>query len=302
MKSKKILITGGAGFIGRHLLTQLSELGHQLAVIDNLSVGRKNHLPKNTQLFKAHIQDKSIVNIFKKFKPEVVIHLAADNRVTSSPEETIQANVIGTFNVLKSAQVVKAKQLIFTSSAAVYGESKNLPIKETHPTKPISAYGVSKLTGELYCQQFQPYFKTSIFRFANVYGPGQSSSSEGGVVAIFIDKLLKNQKPIIYGNGQQTRDFIFVKDVVDALLLSLKSPQNHILNIGSNQPTSIIHLLELTAELINKKPNFIKKPARPIEIEKSLFSHDLATKTLGWQPKTSLESGLIQTIDYFKNL
>ena len=299
---KKILITGGAGFIGRHLLNRLSALGYKLAVLDNLSVGKKDHFPKNTKFFKASIEDQSLLRIFKKAKPEIVFHLAADNRVTSSPEKTIKANVIGTFNVLKCSQLTKIKQFVFTSSAAVYGESKTFPIKESHPTKPISAYGVSKLTGELYCQQFQPHFKTSVFRFANVYGPGQSSSSEGGVVAIFIDKLSKNQSPVIYGTGQQTRDFVFVEDVVDALILAIKNPQNYVLNIGSNQPTSIIDLLKLTAKLMGKKPKYIKKPARSVEIEKSLFSHDLASKTLNWQPRTSMEQGLAKTIEYFKDL
>ena len=299
MKSKSILITGGAGFIGKHLLKRLLASNHRLTVVDNLSVNQKNQLPKKVKFFKANIENPSILKIFKKVKPEVVFHLAADNRVTNSPEETIKANVIGTFNVLKTSQTAKVNQVIFTSSAAVYGESKIFPIKETHPTKPISAYGISKLTGELYCQQFQKDFKTSIFRFANVYGPGQSSSSEGGVVSIFINKLLKNQKPIIYGNGKQTRDFIYVADVVDALILSLNQPQNHTLNIGSNQPTTIIDLLELTAKLTGKSGQFIKKPNRPVEIETSLFSRSLAQKTIGWKPKTSLESGLIETIKHF---
>jgi len=136
--NKKILITGGAGFIGSYLLNRLTALGHRLIVVDNLSVGKKDHLPKNTKFFKANIQDSSLLKVFKATKPEVVFHLAADNRVTSSPEETIKANVIGTFNVLKCSQLAKVKQFIFTSSAAVYGESKTFPIKETHPTKPIS--------------------------------------------------------------------------------------------------------------------------------------------------------------------
>jgi len=302
MKSKKILITGGAGFIGKHLLARLSNQGHQITVIDNLTVGSKKHLTKDTIFIKANIQDPKISKIFKKVKPEVVFHLAADNRVTSSPQETIEANVIGTFNILKAGQLGKINQFIFTSSAAVYGESKTFPIKETHPTKPISAYGVSKLTGELYCQQFKSDFKTSIFRFANVYGPGQSSSSEGGVVSIFINQLLNNKKPIIYGTGKQIRDFVYVSDVVDALMLSLKKPQHHILNIGSNQTTKIIDLLKLTAKLIGKKPEYIKKPLRPIEIDKSLFSYQNALKTLNWRPTTSLKDGLTQTIEYFKNL
>lgn len=299
---KTVLVTGGCGFIGKHLVNRLSQLGYKTTIIDNLSVGKKNTLPPHTKLIKANIENPSIEKIFQKVKPQIVYHLAADNRVTSPPEATIKANVIGTFNILKCSQKAKIKQLIFTSSAAVYGESQTLPITETHPTKPISAYGISKLTGELYCQQFEKYLKTSIFRFANVFGPGQNCSSEGGVVAIFINQLLKGKKPIIYGTGQQTRDFIFVNDVVDALTSALKKPQSFCLNIGSNQSTSIKKLLNLTAKLLNKKPAFIKKPARPAEIEKSLFSHQKATKILKWKPKTSLKTGLIKTIDYFQTL
>ncbi len=298
--SYKILVTGGTGFIGKHLINRLQAQGHRLTVIDNLSASQKNQLPSNIKFYQQDIDDPALIKLFKAIKPQVVYHLAADNRITSSPQETISSNVIGTFNMLNLSKLTKVKHFIFTSSAAVYGESKNLPIKETHPTKPISAYGVSKLTGELYCQLFKNYFPSTIFRFANVYGPGQNSSSEGGVVAIFINQFLKNQKPIIYGTGKQTRDFVYVDDVIDALVLALKKPQLATLNIGSSQPTSILKLLTITSKLLNKPISYTRKPKRPVEIEKSLFSHQLATQKLGWQPKTSLTTGLQQTIDYFK--
>ncbi len=298
----KILVTGGAGFIGRHLVDRLVNLNHQVFIVDNLSVSSNKSLNKKVQFIKHDICDPSISKLFRKISPQVVFHLAADNRVTSSPKQTINSNVIGTFNILLASQKAKIKHFIFTSSAAVYGESKNLPIKEIAPTKPISSYGVSKLTGEMYCQLFKSDFKSTIFRFANVYGPGQNSTSEGGVVAIFINKFLQDKKPIIYGTGQQTRDFVFVGDVVDALVLALNQRQSIILNIGSSKEIKIIDLLKLTAQLINTKPQYIKKSKRSVEIEKSLFDSSRASAILKWNPKTSLAEGLELTINYFKKL
>jgi len=300
MKSKTILVTGGTGFIGNHLVNKLISLNYQVVVIDDLSASDKTNFPKQAKFIKAKVQDPKLNKIIKSIKPEVIFHLAAENSVSSPVNKTLTSNVIGTYNLLNSAKNNQVKHFIFTSSAAVYGESKVFPIKETHPTKPISAYGISKLTGELYCQQFREFFKTSIFRFANVYGPGQSSLNEGGVVAIFINQLLNNKKPFIYGDGYQTRDFIYVSDVVDALILSLKKPQNTTLNIGSNSEVSILALLKLIAKLLNEPADFIKKPQRLIEIKKSLFSFKLAQETLDWQPTTSLKKGLLKTIEYFK--
>ena len=283
-----ILVTGGNGFIGSHLVKKLKSLGHQVSVVDTVA--------KNGA-YNVDICRPELVKLMLKLKSQVVYHLAADNRVTGSAQATLQSNVIGTFNVLEAGRLAKIKQFIFTSSAAVYGESKQLPIKENWPTKPISAYGLSKLTDELYCCLFQEHFPATIFRFANVYGPGQSSSNEGGVVAIFIKRISEGSPIVVYGNGWQTRDFVFVGDVVDALTGALKLKKPTTLNIGSNQPTSIIHLIKVIEKLTGKKAKINYQPKRPVEIEKSLFSFDRAKKELNWRPKTSLEEGLNETIN-----
>lgn len=299
---KNILVTGGLGFIGSHLLERLIELNYSVSVIDNLSAGSTYQPPKQVKFFCQDISDPKVIDLVVKLKPQVIIHLAADNRVTSTQAEALKSNVIGTFNLLEAGKRAKIKQFIFSSSAAVYGDPASLPINETHPTRPISAYGLSKLTGELYCHQYQSDFKTSVFRFSNVYGPRQSSGSEGGIVSILIDRLLKGKKPIIYGNGQQTRDFIFVGDIVEAMILALSRPQSFTLNLGSNQSTKIITLLKTISRLMKVKPEFIKKPFRPMEIKHSLFDYSKAQKTLSWQPKTKLTAGLYETINYFTSL
>lgn len=282
----KILVTGGNGFIGSHLVRRLKSLKHKVRVVD---VAGKGH--------KLDVCSPGLAKLMVKLKPQVVYHLAADNRVTAPAEDTLKSNVIGTFNVLEACRLAKIKQFVFTSSAAVYGESKRLPIKESWPTKPISAYGLSKLTDELYCHLFRDYFPSTIFRFANVYGPRQNSSSEGGVVAIFIRKILAGQPLTVYGTGKQTRDFVYVADVVDALVAALNRPQSMTLNIGSNQPTSVISLIELIEKLVGKTAKINHQPKRPVEIEKSLFSFDLARAELKWRPRTSLEAGVNETVN-----
>lgn len=283
----KILVTGGNGFIGSHLVERLKSLGHRASVVDVAGKG-----------YNLDICSPQLPALMKKLKPEVVYHLAADNRVTGSPRDTLRSNVIGTFNVLETCRLTKIKQFIFTSSAAVYGDAKKLPIKETWPTKPISAYGLSKLTDELYCRLFAAYFPSTIFRFANVYGPRQNSSAEGGVAAIFIKRILDGQPIAVYGNGKQTRDFVYVGDVVDALAAALYKPKEMTLNIGSNRPTSVIHLIKVIEKLTGNIAKINYRPKRPVEIDKSLFSFEAAKKTLNWRPKTSLEQGLNETINF----
>lgn len=300
--NKKILVTGGLGFIGSHLLEKLNDLNYLTFVIDNFAAGSQYQAPKQVKVYRQDISHPQVIDLVVKLQPQVIIHLAADNRVTSTQAEALTSNVIGTFNLLEAGKRANIQQFIFSSSAAVYGDPIKLPIKETHPTRPISNYGLSKLTGELYCHQYQSDFMTSIFRFSNVYGPRQNSGSEGGIVAILIDRLLKGEKPIIYGGGRQTRDFIFVSDIVEAMVLALEKPQSFTLNLGSNQPTKIITLLNTLSRLLKVRPEFIKKPFRPMEIKHSLFDYSLAKKTLSWQPKIKLTAGLYETINYFTSL
>jgi len=292
MTGPKILITGGLGFIGSHLAERLNNLHYQTFVIDKRGSGPG----------RIDISDPRVIDLVVKVKPQVIFHLAADNRVTAPSRDVLTSNVIGTFNLLEAARKAKVKQFIFTSSAAVYGDPEFLPINEIHPTRPISGYGLSKLVGELYCRNYQDYFPVSIFRFSNVYGPRQESGSEGGVVAIFIDRLLKGQQAVIYGDGRQTRDFIFVADAVEALTLVLDKPQSFTLNIGSGKPTPIGGLFARLAKLMRAEPALIKKPFRPTEIKHSLFDCSLAKKTLGWQPRTKLIQGLYETVNYFTGI
>lgn len=299
MKTKKILVTGGSGFIGSHLVERLVALDNQVLVVDNFSSGLANRV-KRADYLKADIALPSITKKFIQFSPDAVYHLAADNRVTSTIQETLKSNIIGTYNVLLASKAAKIKQFIFSSSAAVYGDSQDLPIRESWPNRPLSAYGVSKLTGEAYCRLFSRHFPTTIFRFANVYGPRQSAAAEGGAVAIFINKIINHKMINVYGDGRQTRDFVFVADVVDALVMALSRPQTVIANIGSNTATQILVLIKLLGKLLGEKGKIKYLPKREVEIEHSLFSHALATKKLAWRPRTSLKAGLLTTINYYK--
>ena len=296
---KRILVTGGAGFIGSHLVNRLVK-NYQLAVVDHLFSDKKPPLSSQAKQFPINIQSPDLIKVFTQFRPEIVFHLAANSSVSSSIKDNLSDNIIGTYNLLQTAKMVKVRQVIFTSSAAVYGQAKHLPIKETDPTQPISAYGVSKLTNELHCQLFQSSFKTSILRLANVYGPGQNSSAEGGVVAIFIRQLLHKQTPTIFGTGRQTRDFVFVTDIVQALVSTMAKPFSGIVNLSSNTTTSVKQLLQLISKQLNQPLRHHTQPPRPADILLSQLDNSLAGKKLNWLPQVNLTQGINQTINYFK--
>jgi len=303
----KILVSGGAGFIGSYLVDRLIKDGHQVVVIDNLSTGKKENLNPKAKFYKVDIQSPKISQIFKKEKPEVVFHLAAQvdlRKSVENPIESAKVNILGSLNILENCQKFKIKKIIFSSTGgAIYGEAKIISTPEDYPANPLSPYGIEKLTIEKYLDYYWKIFKIPYIslRLANVYGPRQNSKGEAGVIAIFCDKMLCGKQPIIYGLGCQTRDFVFVDDVAEANILAMKSKKVGIFNIGTGKETDIDTVFEKIKKLIGVKCKEIHAPAQLGEQKRSCLNYTKAKKELGWQPKYSLENGLKETINYFKN-
>jgi UDP-glucose 4-epimerase len=300
----KVIVTGGAGFIGSHTVDQLVKQGHQVTVIDQKV---KNPFHNEQTLYEAvNILDKqSLTRIFQSFKPDAVIHLAAQVDVQTSilqPDLDIDINLKGTINILEQCRSIGAK-VIFASSAAVYGIPQQLPITENHETMPLSIYGLSKLSAERYIQLYHHLYGVEycIFRYANVYGPRQDSTGEGGVVSIFVDQLLKQQIPTIYGDGTQTRDFVFVGDVAQANVLALEGSSNAILNVGNTRETSVFELFQLLTEMMDIVIDPKYAEGKKGEISRSVLESAQLQACLNWKGETNLTEGLRETIQFFQN-
>jgi len=301
----KILVTGGAGFIGSHLVDSLINKGYKVIIVDNLSLGSKENINKKAKFYKVDICSNRIYDIFKKEKPDVVFHLAAIPRVPVSiqdPVLTTKVNILGTVNIFKTAIDFKVKRIIFASSSSVYGNQKKLPLKEDMIPNPISPYALQKYTGEQFAKIFTNLYKIPIIslRYFNVYGPRINFNSEYSLV---IGKFLKQKtegKPLtIYGDGNQTRGFCYVNDVVEANILAMNSKNikgGEIINIGSEKSYSINYL----AKLIGGKIKYL--PSRPGDVLHTKADITLAKKLLNWSPKVSLEEGLEKTKQWFENI
>lgn len=298
----RVLVTGGAGFIGSHLTAALLEQGYEVMVADNLSTGKLYNLPHKGEIFhKLDITTTELLRLVNEFKPAYVFHLAAQVDVQTSlanPLLDAQVNILGTINVLEACREAGVEKLIYASSAAVFGEPRYLGIDEAHPVEPLAPYGVSKHTPEHYLALYGQLYglRWTALRYANVYGPRQDASGEGGVVAIFADRLLKGQQPLIYGDGEQTRDFIYVADVVAANLAALERGDGGIYNIGTGQATSVLELYDTLRELLaaqgREVPPYALAPARPGDIRHSYFNPKRAEQELGWHARYSLRQGL----------
>lgn len=308
----KILVTGGAGFIGSHLVDRLIKENHKVAVIDNLSAGRRENLNKKAKFYQLDILDSEVSEIFKKEKPEAVFHFAAQIDVRKSvknPVEDAKINILGTLNILENCRKISVKKSIFASSGgAIYGDTDIVPTPETHPENPESPYGIAKLTVEKYLYFYQKTFSLNYIalRLANVYGPRQNSKGEGGVIAIFCDKMLRNEQPVINGDGTQTRDFIFVADVVNVALKSLtyrgraSAKSGLVYNVGTGKETNINEIFRKIKELTGSDCQEIHGPAKLGEQKRSCLDYSKAKEELNWQPKYSLEEGLRETIRWFR--
>ena len=297
-ESKKVMVTGGAGFIGSHIVDELINKNYQVAVIDNLITGNRSNLPDNITFYHIDIKEKEhLETIFSKERPDIVIHLAAQTSVGDSvnrPSYDGHNNILATINILDCCKNYKVKKLIFASSAAVYGHTEDLPIKETNPLKPLSFYGLSKLTAEEYIQLYSKIFDLpyTILRFSNVYGERQNSHGEAGVISIFINQSLKQEPVTIFGDGLQTRDFIYVKDVAAANIAAIENGLNDTFNISSNTRTSVNEVLKVISDINRKEFIKIHHPFKPGEIIDSQLCNDKAINSLKWNPKYSLIEGL----------
>lgn len=302
----KVLVTGGAGFIGSHLVDRLIQEGHEVVVVDNLSTGKRRNLNRAARFFKLDIQSWRLERVFRNERPNVVMHLAAQMDVRKSVEDPVfdaQVNVLGTLNVLQQAVRHGVRKVVFSSSGgAIYGEQEIYPAPESHVTRPLSPYGISKLCGEQYLSYYQRVSGLQMvnLRYANVYGPRQDPDGEAGVVAIFIQKLLNNEQAIVYGNGRQTRDFIYVEDVVEANLAVMGQETQGTYNVGTGEETSINDVLRILVGHTNSTCKELHGPAKHGEQVRSVIDSSKIRQELSWEPRTELNEGLKRTIDYFR--
>lgn len=291
---KNVLITGGAGFIGSHVSDLLLEKGYNVIVVDNLSSGRDNNLNKSAKFYNLDINSPDLEKVFNENKIDYVFHFAAQANVSFSTKfPTIDAteNILGSINILQLAKKYGVKKFVPASTAAVYGVPKQLPVDENHETVCLSFYGLSKLTMEKYIQLFGIDY--IIFRFANVYGSRQSAHGEAGVVAIFADKMKNNEDITIHGDGEQTRDFVYVADIAKACLAAIESDvTNEIINVSTNKAISINKLYEIMAKNYGYTKSAIHSEERIGDIKHSILDNKKCIKLLNVTPKTSVEVGL----------
>ncbi len=303
----KILVTGGAGFIASHIVDAFINEGHHVVVIDNLSTGFEKNVNPKAKFVKADIGDKEISDLFEKEKFDVVNHHAAQmdvRRSVADPTFDANTNILGTINLLQNCVKTGVKKFMFASTGgAVYGEQEYFPADEKHPTQPLSPYGISKLSVEkyLYFYKFQYNLNYTILRYANIYGPRQNPFGEAGVIAIFTTKLLRGDQPIINGSGEQTRDYVFVGDVVKANLITLNDADSDIFNIGTGIENNVIDIFNKLNTIIENGQKEKHGPAAPGEQMRSLISSGKLFNKFKWRPSITLEEGLKKTVEFFKN-
>ncbi|MDR1195388.1 MAG: NAD-dependent epimerase/dehydratase family protein [Endomicrobium sp.] len=306
----KVLITGGAGFIGSNIADAVIGNKHKAVILDNLSSGNKNNVNKKAKFYKADIvNEKKVSEIFKKEKPDIVIHCAAQIDVRKSvenPKYDANINILGSINILKACVENKTKKIIFASSGGtIYGEcSGKAPDEKSFPN-PLSPYGIAKYSVENYIKFYSEIhgLKYTILRYANVYGPRQDPKGEAGVIAIFALKMLNNEAVTVFGDGKQMRDYVYVADVVDANIKSLTKADNQIINIGTGKAVALNDIVKIMSAIskTDKKP--VYKPKRDGELFKNFLNNKKALKILGWKPSvSSIDEGIKKTIGYFKEI
>lgn len=304
----KVLVTGGAGFIGSHVVDRLLREGYRVVAVDDLSTGRREQVDRRATFYHLDVAGEELGAVMERERPDYVIHQAAQARAGQALADPVQdgrVNILGTVNLLQACARLGVRKVVYASSAAVYGEPRYLPLDEGHDRCPSSFYGISKLAGEMYVRAFWelhglPY---TILRYSNVYGPRQDALGEGGVVAIFIHRLLRGERPVVHGDGEQTRDFVYVEDVAEANLLALSRGDGQVVNISTGKACSVNRLLAMLNEVVKEEtvegPDPVHGPPRPGDIVHSCLDNRLAVKVLGWRPLHGLGDGLRKTVEFY---
>ena len=306
----KILVTGGAGFIGSHLLQLLQgQQGVEVVVYDNLSSGRREHVPKAIRLVEGDVRDaEGLANLFASEGFDSVVHLAAQTMVPyslSHPEEDCQINLLGLINILECCRKYAVKHIVFSSSAAVYGDNLNIPLHEEEKPMPTSAYGITKMASEHYLRMYHDLYglNTTVLRFANVYGERQGAGGEGGVVSIFCKLLAAGQGVTVFGNGEQTRDFVYAGDIAEALWRGSQLEGHHVINISTQKETSVNQLLAAFKQAVGREFPVQYSPIREGDIFRSVLANGRCVELLGFCPAMNLQEGVARTYaDYLQKI
>lgn len=302
----KILLTGGAGFIGSHITDLLIKEGHQVIIIDNLSNGKKVNINPAALFYHRDIRDENLDEIFAREKPDILNHHAAQISVrdsVSDPIHDLEINIRGTVHLLELSRKHGVKKVIFASSGgALYGEQDYFPADENHPLRPLSPYGVAKLAGENYLYYYQQNFDLPYvaLRYANVYGPRQDPFGEAGVIAIFSQSLLTGKQPIINGSGEQTRDYVYVEDIARINVLALKNDVHGTFNVGTGQEITVNDIFKKIRSFSHAEASEVHGEPKKGEQFRSVLSAEKARQKLGWKPQVEFDEGLKKTIAFFK--
>ena len=303
----KVLVTGGAGFIGSHVVDMYVEHGHEVVVVDDLSTGKREHVNPKARLYPVDIRSAELEEVFAAEKPDVVNHHAARANVRESMVEPLlyaDVNVLGSLRLLEqSRKYAVAKFIYISTGGAVYGEPEYLPADESHPIQPLDPYGVSKASFEHYLPLYRANYGMSftVLRYANVYGPRQDPLGEAGVVAIFTGKMLLGERAVVNGSGEQERDFVYVGDAAQANLLALDQGDGRIYNIGTGVGTSINEIFSRLRAATGYEMHEVHGPPKAGEVFKIYLNVDKAARELGWQPAVGLDEGLRATVEYFRD-
>ena len=298
----RILVTGGAGFIGSHIVEAYLAEGHEVAVIDNLATGRRANVPKGATLHEVDLHARELERIFDSFAPEVVNHHAAQASVkvgNADPVHDLEVNGGGTARLMQLAVEHGVKKVIYSSSGGtVYGNPESLPVTEGHPIAPMSNYGTSKYVGELYVQLAarSAGIETTIFRYGNAFGPRQDPHGEAGVIAIFTGLMLAGQQCTIDGDGEQKKDYLFVGDIARANVAALTRGRGLVANIGTGQGITVNHIFEVLSKATANEIEPRYGPPRPGDVRNFWLDYSLAKRELGWQPEVAFEEGVRMTV------